>query len=199
MTRRSLPGRHELMRVLVPQLLQREGASSGNGHRLLEQLAWIELRESLALTQIALAVGIELLPRFPDRHVVPDRRDRILQPAASAHVHMDIAARHQRQADITTDPLPRLQALAIHSIAKQFDGNPRSVSKAFLEPGRLLGRLPPGRPEDETVLEPVLLQVRARQGVLALLGRPPPAGDEPAEPPITAAGRWQAPRASSHR
>ncbi len=174
------------MRILVPQLLQRESAPLRDGHRLLEQLAWIKLRESLPLAQITLAIGIELPAGFPDRHVVPDRRDRILQPAASAYVHVDIAARHQRQREFPAYPLQRLEPLPIHPVAKQFDRYPQPVREAFLEPARLLRRCPLRQPENETVLEPILLQVRPCQGVLALLRDAPTAGDDPAEPPVAA-------------
>jgi hypothetical protein len=50
------------MRIFVPQLLEREGAAAGDGQRLGEQLARIELREPPALAQIPLAVRIELPP-----------------------------------------------------------------------------------------------------------------------------------------
>src|SRR6185312_13494892 len=199
MTRRSLTFRHELMRILIPQLFQREGTTSGDGYRFLEELARIELREPLALAQIPLAVGIEPPAGLRNGHVVPNCGDRILEPPTGADVHMNIAAGHQRQRQLPADQLQRLEMSAIHPIAKQLDGDPQPPAEVLFEPARLLGirRLEfmalrpgsrasslPGQPEDETVLEPILLEISACQRVSALGRSPPATRDEPAEPAV---------------
>src|SRR6185437_8647401 len=123
MAARRLTRRHELMRILVPQLLQRESAAPGNGHRFFEQLTRIEFREPLTLAQITFTIGIELLASFPNRHVMPDRCNRVLEPPTRTHVHMNVAAGYQREREMPADPQQRLEMLAIHPIAKQLGGN----------------------------------------------------------------------------
>src|SRR5439155_549926 len=56
---RGLPRRHELAGVLIAQLIEREAALQRKLHRRLEQLARIQPRETRALAQIALTVGVQ--------------------------------------------------------------------------------------------------------------------------------------------
>src|SRR5207248_9410493 len=70
---RGLPRRHELAGILIAQLIEREAALQRKLHRRLEQLPWIEPRESLALAQIALTVGVQPQAGVRDRHLEANR------------------------------------------------------------------------------------------------------------------------------
>src|SRR5581483_5213081 len=76
--------------------------------------------------------------------------------------------------------------LAILALPKQLDADPHPVAEALLQPARLIGGRTLREPENEAALEPIFLEVTARQGVSALGSGAPPAGDQPAEPPIPA-------------
>src|SRR5437879_1737411 len=116
---RRLAWRHQLVGILIPQFIKRETALLCNRHGLLEKLARIKPREPRRLTQIAFTVGIQMPAGFCDRHVEADRGERVLQPAARAHVHVDIAAREESQAELVTDTFECDAALVVSPIAEQ--------------------------------------------------------------------------------
>ena len=76
---RRLAGRHQLARIFVAQLVEREIRERGDLHGLGQQLRWIEPREPLAFAQVPLAVGEQPLAGLGQRDAVANRRQRILQ------------------------------------------------------------------------------------------------------------------------
>ena len=96
---RGFTGRHQLARIFVAQLVEREVRERGDLHGFREQLGWIEPREPRALAQVTFAVGMQPRARLGHRDAVTDRGQRILQAAPLAHVHVHVAGGGERQAD----------------------------------------------------------------------------------------------------
>ena len=185
--RRGLPRRHQLAGILVAQLVEREGAPERELHGCLEQLARIQSRESRSLAQIALAVPVELEPRFCDRHFQADRGQGVLQSSPRAHVHVNVAARKERHRVVGAELLEGGEALAIASLAQQLDRDPQPPGEALGEPAQLGGRgLCRRHPQDVALCEACCLEVGARERVSSLVGRAPAAGDEAAQPSVAA-------------
>jgi hypothetical protein len=89
--------RHQLRRIVVAQLRQREAAALSDRRALGQQCRWVERLQLGERAQVPLAIGIETLSGLIDSAAVSDRRERILQHPARAHMHVHIAARHQWQ------------------------------------------------------------------------------------------------------
>ncbi len=90
-------GGHQLARILVTQLVQREVRQCGDLHRLGQQLGRIEPRQAPAFAQVALAVGVEARTGLGHGDAMPHGGERILQQATLAHVHVHVAGRGERQ------------------------------------------------------------------------------------------------------
>ena len=88
---RRFARRHQLARIFVTQLVEREIRERGDLHGFGQQLGWIEPREPLALAQVPLAIREQPLARLGQRDAVTHGRERILQPAAFAQVHVHVA------------------------------------------------------------------------------------------------------------
>ena len=98
MRSRRFTGRHQLTRIFVAQLIEREVRERGDLHGFREQLGWIEPREPRALAQVPFAIGMQPCARLGHRDAVTNRGERILQAAPLAHVHVHVAGGGQRQA-----------------------------------------------------------------------------------------------------
>ena len=96
MAGRRLTGRHQLMRILVAQLLERESACAAQSPPSPPAARADRASRAARARADSARHWDRAASRLPDRHAVADRGDRILQSAARAHVHVNIAARHQR-------------------------------------------------------------------------------------------------------
>ena len=70
--------RHDLLRILVAQAVEREGAALGDRHGFSKQLGPVEPREDLASAQMPLAVWKERVAGLRDGCLQPDRGEHIL-------------------------------------------------------------------------------------------------------------------------
>ncbi len=78
--------------------------------------------------------GLQGKPGFCNRHAEPDRGQRVLQRAASARVHVHVAAGHARQSRLPAEFLECGKAFAVAASRQQFDGDPEAAGKALREP-----------------------------------------------------------------
>ena len=150
-----------------------------------EQLARVQPLEPCALAQIALAVGVEPLAELRDRLVQTDGGERILQAAASAQMHVHIAARDEPDAAFGADARESGEAPRVLPFTQQLHRDPHPAGEACGEPAQLT-RLRPCRrqPQDEALLGAECLKILARECVSPLDGRAAAAGDEPAQLPV---------------
>ena len=189
MRSRCLAGRHDLARILVAQLVEREAAACGDLRARREERRGIDPREPAALAQVPLAVAMERVARVGHRRAEADRGQRVLQAAACAHVHVHIAARNERQACPPADPREDGEPCRIIALAQQFDGEPGVAGKALADPPghrqevRLVRQVSRRQPQHEAALEDCIDIVEA-EVIAALLRRAPPARDQATKAPI---------------
>ncbi len=81
---RRVAFRHDLARILVAQLVERERAARGDLHRSGEQLGRMQLREALDRAQVTLAVRKQREPRPLDGGADAGCGEHVLQRAAAA-------------------------------------------------------------------------------------------------------------------
>ena len=184
----ALPCRHELARILVPELIETEGALCRDRHRFLQELARVQAPEALRLAQVALAVRIQAGTGLRKRHFEADRGEGVLQAPACAHVHVHIARSEERHAVACAELLQPREPECIRALAQQFHCHPQVLREARGEPLELLLERGAARhPQHPAVLGRQLLEVRAPQGVAALLARAAAAGDEAAQARVAVA------------
>ncbi len=188
-TRRRFSGRHELVRILVLQFFESERAATRDSHRLGQQLGWIQARELRLAAQMTFAVLIEPPARFRQRHGVANGGEQVLELAAFAHVHVDVARGDERHRQLTPDTLQLRETLAIAPFAQQLDSKPDISRKKLLQPRPFARvRLEPRQPENETTGQQ-RLHIDAIERVGAFRRIAPTAGDEPAQLAVAVAIR----------
>ena len=99
--RRRLARRHQLLRILVAQLIEREPAAPRDLEGLAQEPLGIKTGQRLPIAEMALAVRVEGVTRGLERGPEPDGRERILQGLPLAAVHVYIPGRAERQAGVT--------------------------------------------------------------------------------------------------
>ena len=133
---RCLPLRHDLLRVLVTQFVERERAALRDRDGLGEQLGRIDRRKPRARTQMPLAIGMKRVAALGERLFHADRRDRVLQRAPGAHVHVDVAGGDLRQARLPRQRRAVRKPGAVAGVGEELDGNPRATRKGRGDPER---------------------------------------------------------------
>jgi hypothetical protein len=133
---RRLPFRHDLLRVLVTQFVEGERAALRDRDSLGEQFGRIDRREPCARTQMPLAVRMKHIAAIGERFFHADRRDRVLQRAPGAHVHVDVAGRDLRQAGFARQRRAVRKPGAVAGMGEELDGNPRAAWKGRGDPAR---------------------------------------------------------------
>ena len=98
--RRRFAVRHDLARILVAQLVERESDSVRRSRTWPRATRRIDLVQALERAQVTLAVRIQRVARAIDRRAEPRRRQHVLQRAPAAHVHVHVARRDQRQTEL---------------------------------------------------------------------------------------------------
>ena len=105
------------------------------------------------------AVGIQVKAGLVNRRLLANRRQRVLQNAAAATVHVHIARSDERQVQSPANVGEARQAFGLAAVGKQLDGNPETVAKGLAHPVVLdveCKRLV-RHPEDETVWQVVAI------------------------------------------
>ena len=132
--RRCLPRRHDLLGILVAQLVQREMAPLGDRDAFREQCRRIDRRESRARAQMPLAVGEEREAAVGDRLLQPDRGDRVLQRASGAGVHVNVARGDLRQSARVRQLVQTREPRPVAGAREELDGDPRAFRKHRRDP-----------------------------------------------------------------
>ena len=175
---RRFSGRHQLLRVLVAQFIEREVAALGDVERRVEKPRRIELGEALERTQMTLAVRIEREPRGSDRCSQANGREHVLQGAPPAHVHVNVAARDAWHFEFGAQMLERRQPAPIVAGSGELHGKPQPSRETLAQPAAFT-RIRPGarQPEQKTTIERAI-EIGAREQVAAFAGRAPATRDE---------------------
>jgi len=173
---RIVPGRDQFARVGVLQLLEVEVAAVGDTHGFGQQRGWVQRGQRLAGADMPFAVGKQPPAGIGDGAVVADRGEGVLQGAAAAHVHVHIAAGHQRDGVLATEALQRGQALPVIGVPVQLHRQPQPLCEAGLQPGGVIGVGRAVQPQAQQAVGQ-RIQILAQAAVLAL-GRAPAAGGD---------------------
>ncbi len=134
---RRQPFGHDLARVLVLQLVQREAAAPCQHQRVVEPLALVQCAQPRTRTQVLLGIRPEPQPACRHRPLQPRRTQHVLQGLARAQVHQHIAARDDGQPGELSDAAHDLQQFVIPGPAQQRDRDRRPILKPGLQPHRV--------------------------------------------------------------
>ena len=104
---------HQLVRVVILQLLETEVTALGDAQALCEQLGRIQLGQLLNSAQMPFAIGKQIGAGLSHGQMMTDGGHAILQGAAATGVHVYVATGHGRQVVITCQLEQALQARGI--------------------------------------------------------------------------------------
>ena len=170
---RGLALRHQLLGILVAQLVEGERAALCDCQGFRQQLRRVELRQAHARAQVPLGVRVQRPPAALERRAEPDRGERVLQPPARAQVHVHIARGDQGQPAGPRQLAQRVEPGTVVRTAVQLGGNPGPPREMRGEPvpvSRHQQRQQPARSAG--------LDVGARERVAAFLPAPAPRCDQ---------------------
>ena len=181
---RRLARRHDLLRILVAQFVEREGAALGDRLRLQQQLGGIDARQPVQRPQVTLGVRRQLAPALRQRCLHAHGGQHVVQALAAPRVHLRVAGGHQRQVGRIAHHLQRVQLRRVVDAARQLAGDPARAGMQFCQPARFpldargIERLAPvalRQQQYQHVVEPrgVSFEVGRAQSVTALGGLPP--------------------------
>ena len=162
--RRRLTVRHHLLRVLVAQLVEREGAAGGHLQGLLKQVVRVQLPQRQPGAQVALSIGLKLHAALRQRLADPDRRQRVLQWLARPHVHVHVAGGHQWEARQVRQVTHARQPGGVVDAVRELDRHPGAAFEVMVEPAclrvqRLVGGRAVGHVQHQAVVEPARPEV----------------------------------------
>ncbi len=174
-------GRHELVGILVAQLVERERAAPRDADRLLQRAGRVEVGQAQPGSQVPLGVRRELVATLAHRPAEPDPRQHVLQGLPRAHVHQGPAGGHHWHVVARGGPLDGASVDVVHRPGMQRQRDPRAIAEHARDPFELriealFGRGKIGREDDHAVrqasqmLERCLgmLEVHRRQAIRAL-------------------------------
>ncbi len=126
--------RHDLLRVFVAQLVQRERAALRDRDRFREQRRRVDRRKTRARAQVPLAVRVQREAAFGERLLHADRGERVLQRAPRADVHVDVARGDPRQSGHARERLGAREPDTVAGAGEELDGEPRAAGKSGCDP-----------------------------------------------------------------
>ena len=118
--RRRVAGGHDLLGVLVAQLVQREGASPGDVQRGGQPFGRVQRGQALARAQVRLGIGLQAEAAFGHRRVQARGGQHVLQRLARACMHQHGAGRHQAQAGALRHALRHVGQVRVVHLVQQF-------------------------------------------------------------------------------
>ncbi len=118
---------HQLLGVLVAQLIERKLAALGDAFGFFEQRARIQTRQFSARAQVPLAARLQFIAHIGYRLVEADRGEQILQRASFADMHLDAATCHERQVQHRAEFCQRSESAAIVTGAQQLYSEPGAL------------------------------------------------------------------------
>ena len=197
---RRLAHRHDLLRVLVFQLAEREAALRRDRHGVLEPLGRVERGQPPASAQVLFGIGLECVAAFGHRLADTCGAERVLQRLSGSHVHQHVACGGDAQTGELRHAQHALEQLFVSGAVQQFerDGGairtepglqPHRVGEDFLEAlrrGRHQQRNALRQPGQHRRVRHLAFEVARVREVGALGGTPPRNGDPVREVAVTA-------------
>ena len=149
--------RNDFIRVFVTDFIQREINQRRNAQGLGKQRCRVDAGESIAAAQMTLTVRVQVKAGLVKCCTLTNGRQRILQYAAPATMHMYVTTSDQWQLEALADRCQVLQALGLAAIGQEFDGNPQAIAKSLAEPVVLGVEHTEGigHPQNETIRQTV--------------------------------------------
>ena len=191
--RRRGARRHDLLRVLIAQLLEREAAARGDLQRRGQQRRGIQLAEPGERPQATLAVRVQREPGLADSRVQADRGQQVLECAAAAPVHVDIAGGDAGHLEFGAERRELGEATRVTAAGQQFHADPQAPGEALAQPRTLrrtqagdCGGSCRGQPDDEALRERAV-EVGGLQRVTALGCGAPRLADQAAQGAVAGA------------
>ncbi|KGC20312.1 hypothetical protein DM48_7834 [Burkholderia gladioli] len=130
----GVAGRHELVWILVAQLVERERAAPRDADRLIQRAGRIEVGQAQPGSQVPLCIRRELVAAFAHRPAQPDRRQHVLQGLPRAHVHHRPARGYHRHVVSSCCSLNSAAVNVIHGARMQGQRDPRAIAEHGREP-----------------------------------------------------------------
>ena len=129
----ALSGRHArghgLLRVLVFDFVEAEGAALRNLYRGLQQLGRVDACQPHALAQVPLGMRLQRKAALRHRQAQAHGGDHVLQRLARAHMHVNIARGHQRHAHRRARLLQGVQPQVVVGLQQQLGHQPKIQAK----------------------------------------------------------------------
>ena len=149
---------HHFARVAVVELLEAETAALGDGHARRQQFAGKQLCQAFARAQVALAAGQGAIAELRHRAAMADGRQRVVQHAPRAQVHLYVTAGSQGQPGRLRSGLQPLQAAGVVRPQAQACGQPAAPREIRSQPVRcqqvrVIARQPQGQAALQAVFE----------------------------------------------
>ena len=187
-------GRHHFLRIFVTQLVQGEAAGLRHRDGLGKQFLGIKLRQAGQGAQMAFAVRLRLAAEFRHRLAGADGGDDILQGLAFGHMHVDIVAGDDGQAEPRGEHQHMGGLVHVERVEGHFQRQAQARQQR-LEAAALADEFRDGlerwNPKRETRIDGTL-QIIHPQRISTLRAAPPAEGDELAELAVgMAVGRQQ--------
>jgi hypothetical protein len=180
MGRGRLARGHDLARILVVQLVERKAALRGvidaRRHELRRLL--VDAGEPRARAQVALAVRVERVSALGERLAQADRRHRVLERAARAHVHVHVAGGDRHEARRAAEREKGGDARTLAAAREELDRHARPRAEHVDDEARLAGAGHGAGDPQRRAAPAELGDVVARGDVVALGGAPPRARDQ---------------------
>ena len=128
---------HDLARILVAELVERERAARGDVERRRQELRRIDRGESLERAQVALAVREQRVARAVHGGAEPRGGEHVLQCASAARVHVHVAGGHERQSEPLAESLELRETATVLSRGEQLHRDPEALGEDGGEPAAM--------------------------------------------------------------
>ena len=165
---RGLAVRNDFLRILIFQFVEGEIAQPGNAHGFVQHFRRINFFQPRNRAQVALSAGLQGEPGFCNRHAEPDRSQRVLKRAASARVHVHVAAGCTGQPRLPAEFPECGKAFAVAASCQQFNGYPEPCGEALREPQRIFSLRLCRRQPERKAMGDAGFEMAAREAVFAL-------------------------------
>ncbi len=160
--RRRRARRHDLLRILVAKLVEREPAAPGDVPRRLDERARVQRLDAAERAQRALPVRVKRAAGMRDRRLQAHRGQEVLERPAAALVHVHVARRDRRKREFARERAQPLEPFPVGARGGELHRDPEPPLEARPQPGSLVARgLGARQPQREAVRQPRVEVVRA--------------------------------------
>ena len=184
--------RHDLLRVFVAKLVEREPAALGNLACRVEERLRIQRRDPRERAEHSFAVRVKRIAGPRDRRLQSHGGQHVLHRAPPALVHVHVAGRDRGERKLAGERRQAPEPLAVGARGRELHREPEAAGETLAQPlAFCCRRLGTRQPQDETVFE-TLPDVVARDPILPFRRGPAAPCNESGECRVPAAARGEA-------